>query len=29
MTDWLPAVLMLAGFGVLWLWLLPRLKSGG
>jgi hypothetical protein len=27
--DWLPAVLMLAGFGALWLWMLPRLKSGG
>jgi hypothetical protein len=29
MTDWLPAVLMLAGFALLWLWILPRVKSGG
>jgi hypothetical protein len=29
MTDWLPAVLLLAGFAVLWLFLLPKLKTGG
>jgi hypothetical protein len=29
MTDWLPAVLMLAGFVVLWLFLLPKLRTGG
>jgi hypothetical protein len=27
--DWLPAALMLGGFAALWVWILPRLKSGG
>ena len=27
--DWLPAALMLGGFIALWLWILPRMKSGG
>jgi hypothetical protein len=27
--DWLPGVLMLGGFLALWVWILPRLKSGG
>jgi hypothetical protein len=27
--DWLPGVLMVGGFLALWVWILPRLKSGG
>jgi hypothetical protein len=29
LMEWLPAVLLLAGFALLWLWFLPRVKSGG